>query len=209
MSIEAPRSERSIPLLTGLRKLFSRPQKVEQSNDGNDPQSILEGVGFLARMRGDNVSRKEFLERVKVDFAISRIYYPGAEYDQQLEEPFGEETVFPLDQYREDIHSSVRNFVQGDMKHSPFLNEVFDAVFLHDIGANKEELTDILRTLRPNGIVIHSYSDCCDEDLYLLEEHPQLMLLKGPYYNEIFRVFRKGEATTLANGILPNPKEGG
>ena len=146
-----------------------------------------------------HVGREEFLRRIGEDFAISRIYYPGSGFDDQLEEPLGKKKVFPLDQLR---YIGMPNFVQGLMEHSPFLNEVFDAVFLHDIGANKEELTDILRTLRPNGIVIHSFSDCCDFDLPLLEEHPQLVLLEGPYYNEDFRVFRKQETAASTNGVV-------
>lgn len=137
-----------------------------------------------------SVTREEFLKRIAKDLSISRIYYPGSGYDIQLEQPFGKERVFPLDRNRQ---TGMRNFVQGRMEYSPFLGEVFDAVFLQDVGADEEELTDVLRTLRPNGIVIHSYSDCCDEDFPLLEEHPQLMLLETSYYHEELRVFRKQE----------------
>lgn len=202
MSIEASRSEGSIPLLTGLRRLFSRPQKVEQSNDGNDPQSILEGVGFLARMRGDNVSRKEFLERVKVDFSISRIYYPGVGEDLQLDEVFEGERIFYLDNFGEDYdfryfyQPLIHHFVEADMAKAPFLDAVFDAVFIQDIHANDQELSGILRTLRFSGVVIFSLDDCVGsdkKDLTRLETHPQLEALDPPYHNSIFRLFRKLE----------------
>ncbi len=139
-----------------------------------------------------HVTHREFLRRIARELSIARIYYPGSCHDRQLEKPFGKKVV-TLDK---DMETGMPNFVQGRMENSPFLSEVFDAVFLQDVGANEGELTDVLRTLRPNGIVIHSYSDCCDEDLPLLEDHPQLMFLEFPYYHEDLSIFRKLEAPT-------------
>lgn len=153
-----------------------------------------------------HVEREEFLRRIRKDFAISRIYYPGVGLDGQLKKPFGKQRVFPMDKDRGNsirLQRPVHHFVQGRMEKSPYLDNAFDAVFIQDIHAYEEELEGILRTLRPNGIVIFSLDDCDggDEDnLASLENHPQLVLVERPYYNETYRIFRKQETAVSTNG---------
>lgn len=217
MSIEAQARERSIPILTGLRRLFSKPHKVEQGNNkGNNKgyyqQRFLGEIGFShAFGRSDNVSRQEFLKRAKVDFNVSRIYYPGVGEDLQLEKAFNRSEIFYLDLEDEEyefecVYDQKTNyFIRANMAEAPFQDNVFDAVFIQDIHANEGELKDILRTLRPNGLVIFSLDDCVEgdmNDLMRLQHHPELENLELPYHNHIFKAFRKRE-TASPNGSSP------
>jgi len=93
--------------------------------------------------------------------------------------------------------SNEGQFVRGDMEDSPFMDGAFDSLYIQDIHASNSNLTDIIRTVKPNGIVIFSKDDCVGgdlDDLNKLRKHPQLNEVRLPYQSGMFDVFQKREA---------------
>ncbi|MBI3037311.1 hypothetical protein HYY73_06220 [Candidatus Woesearchaeota archaeon] len=161
-----------------------------------------------------------FLNLLRQQFNITRIYYPGAGTDDTLESAFAQQEITYLDKMVLDIilegvklrlnfeddgftsffefirkFAKGRNYVLGDFGKSPFADGTFGAVFYKDIHATEEELAEILRTLRTGGVVIHG-KDICEgeEGRKMLEAAAMLGMLREvrlPYTHPDLTVFQK------------------
>ena len=112
-------------------------------------------------------TRGLFFHELKNRYQISLIYYPGCWNDRILDNYFKRNEIVYLDddkasaRYNVSVIGSYGYYQRfGVFGHSPFKDEVFDAVFHHDNDADKEEFSDILRVLKSGGIIIHSDSGC-------------------------------------------------
>ncbi len=142
------------------------------------------------------VSPTTFLIRVKRRFAISRIYYPGVGSDERLEHSsvYIPSEILYLDTLKDGLTPPDHSFIKGDMFYSPVKTDVMDAVFIQDTHPNKEALAEILRVLKPEGIIIFSLDDCVGgnkNDLKMLQRSKELTQPQLPYRTSLYRVFQK------------------
>ena len=144
------------------------------------------------------VNKKVFLNGLRKIFPISHIYYPGCGEDDVLETAFTSKEIVYLDNdyiYCHLIHRG-GSFVLANVASSPFRTDSFDAVFIQDVHPTKVDLQEILRTLRPQRLVIFSLDDCenelrQEEDVELMETTPNLTGVILPFINNFYRVFQK------------------
>lgn len=145
-----------------------------------------------------------FLRQLRQLFPISLIYYPGCGDDGIPEGVFKPEEIVYLDdgtdipvKYREHPYK----FILGDYGKSPFRDHVFDALFYQDNHADVNETMEMLGTIRPGGIVIHSNDDCsvlisddCSDprciDVERFGQIPNLEKITLPFRNRYYTVFR-------------------
>ncbi len=142
--------------------------------------------------------KRAYLSRLRQLFPISRIYYPGCGNDVILEGPFKPEEIVYLDEDGEDIPKKWRrppyNFVLGDYGRHRFEDNFFDAIFYQDNHANREETRTIRRTLRPEGIIIHSSFDCSYPTCLEVEQFSRMrgiVEVHLPFCNEYYTAFQK------------------
>lgn len=146
-----------------------------------DPEScFLFGVG-----------RQTFFRKLRELFQIARIYYPACGYnDSVLEDTFKLEEIVYLDNDANDP-DKVTNVI-GDYRKAPFRDNAFDAVFFQDNHATIDGAKEILRTLKPGGIVIYSLDTCgVDMSIRNLADLPGLREVKLPFFHEFFGVRQK------------------
>lgn len=154
-----------------------------------------------ARVRGPKpLGTAAFLKRLRQDFPIPNVCYPGAGIDDVLECAFRPREIVYID--NQDPNADVREFakgrkyVRGDFGKPPFRSGTFSAVFYQDRHANVVETERIIETLREGGVLIFS-GDCClgDKGKKNFEAAPQLRKLSLPYTHEYFTVFLKDKAS--------------
>jgi hypothetical protein len=144
------------------------------------------------------MERPKFLKKLKNDFSVGAIYYPGVGDDKQLEHALGKKGVFYIDNTPYQVKVPDHNFVRGNFEKSPFRDGCFDAVFIQDIHATDKQRDELFRTLRPEGLVIYSLDNCGRVDeLTPLRNNPQLKELALPYSSEAFIVFQKQTSQDL------------
>lgn len=121
----------------------------------------------------EKVSTEEFFLRLRKQFPINSIYYPGSGNDGRLFKFFQESEVFLLD--NDNIHNLetpvnirskkirgsfflylMRNkpFVFAHQSFSPFRDETFDAVFYNDNHSTPQDFKDMVRVLKVGGLMI-------------------------------------------------------
>lgn len=143
------------------------------------------------------LEERAFLGELRQLFQISLIYYPGCWDDKVLEGPFKIDEIVYLDNDTDvsDEKANPCNLILGDYGKSPFRDNAFDAIFYQDNHANKKETIEMLRTVRPNGIVIYSHNDCGSTDCINPKTFGRLRGLEKvvdlPFYNISYTVFRK------------------
>ena len=146
-------------------------------------------------MRERQLSNKDFLKILKEQFKISRVFYPGADSDTVLEGPFNLNEIFYLD---EDKPSSAARFkgeghyILAKYSRFPIRPSVFDALFYQDNHSTLEETLEMVRTVRPGGLIIHS-NDTCGDELSVLSmgRLPGISKVGLPYSNKHYTVFQK------------------
>lgn len=87
---------------------------------------------------------------------VSDIYYPGVGLDFTLDQFFAKPNRYYLDKQpmRPDV-------VRGDFRDTPdILDGTFSGVFLQDTHANRMGVSEILRTVKKDGLVIVSLWSC-------------------------------------------------
>lgn len=149
------------------------------------------------RNRRRKLDRKSFLVQLRRQFPISLIYYPGCGYDRILESAFEQKEIAYLD-WNYEKGDNRFNFVLGNYGRSPFRDHVFDALFYQDIHTDRYMTMEILRTLRPGGIVISSiYSGHpVDFSTERLREMQGLTRVHLPFPNKYYTVFQKSPIIT-------------
>lgn len=92
-------------------------------------------------------------------FPISSIYYPGNGHDFTLDKFFKRHQVTYLSKEPQGDH--VR---YGDFRNSPeLLDGIFDAAYIRHLHQRRRDFGEILRTVRPSGLVIYSLDTCITE----------------------------------------------
>lgn len=102
---------------------------------------------------------REFLRDLLSQVAISSIYEPGCGNHLILNEFFKLHQITRLDnkERRPDI-------ILGDFRNTPqFPDGIFDAAFLKDIHPDRIAISEIVRTIRPSGLLIYSAEVCHTE----------------------------------------------
>ncbi len=155
----------------------------------------------------ETVSPITFLRRVKRSFAISRIYYPGVGSNESLEDSsvYIPSEILYLDNLEDGWTPPNHSFVKGDVLYSPVRTSVMDAVFIQDTHPDKKALSEILRVLKPEGIIIFSLDDCVggdQDDLKMLQKSKELTQLQLPYRTKLYRIVQK----STAFGHQPNSR---
>ncbi|MBI2101150.1 hypothetical protein HYT53_00925 [Candidatus Woesearchaeota archaeon] len=161
------------------------------------------------------LSRRDFLRKVRELFNIALIYYPGYGEDNFLEEVFKAEEIVYLDNESGGpiSYKANRNYVKGDFGKPPFKDGTFDAIFYQENHADLEETIKMLRTLRRGGIVIHSDDECIlqclDEEDFM--RMPGLSKIDLPFSNPRYNIFQKNYPHTtqifyefLSRCIIPS-----
>jgi hypothetical protein len=148
-------------------------------------------VGY-SREEDFDIPDEEFLRQVrKILPAPAKIYYPACGDDDILEGVFQRGEIFYLDE-RPSLRRPGSLFVRGDYSQPPFLDSVFDAILYRDNHSSMDEFRIMLRSLKPQGLVIRDVFTCQDEiEPEEMEEMPELRKLDAPYEHYNFRVFRK------------------
>lgn len=111
------------------------------------------------------VPRYLFLKKLRETYPIGLIYYPGSGSNTSLEENFSRSEIICLDSDRNELYKrdSMSRIQKGNEPakrvtasygNSPFKDEVFDAIFFEDNHAEPEDFEEMLRTLKPGGLVI-------------------------------------------------------
>ena len=153
-----------------------------------------------------------FFDRIKSIYKISKIYYPGCGKDRILNHYFGSGIVYlenNLNDFRRDLLTRAsryslgytHEFLIGDYGTNLIKPEVFDAVFLNDSDADRNEMVAILSTLKYGGIVINNDVGCkfnlnieelLHEFPYLVRPTPTLYLyIKHKYFSRNYEVLEK------------------
>lgn len=134
------------------------------------------------------ISQEFFLKIVKEKFRISRVYYPGSAMDERLEGVFDREKIVYLDYEVDGMEKFTpppfmrpRNVVYGNYLRAPFPDGVFDAIFFRDNHASEEDFAEMLRTLRPGGIVIMSWTCIGSMTHEKAAKYPGLNKIELPY----------------------------
>ncbi len=143
---------------------------------------------------GKELSDEVFLRRLKKQFKISHIFYPGAGTDKVLEGPFTLKEIFYLDKYKPIPATRFErkgHYILARYSHSPIRHGVFDALFYEDNHSNLEETVEMIRTVRPGGLVIHSSPICEELDALAMERLPGISRVRLPYSNEHYTIFQK------------------
>ena len=157
----------------------------------------------------EKVDNSDFLERVHQQFPVRWVFYPGCGEDITLTAAFPKNKIVYLDKDKWATSISDKgNLVLGNYEKAPFKDQAFDVVFIQDTDiATAEELSDILRTLRPDGIVIHSSLGDCElyprTFLSYFERISSLTKQKLDFSNPYYTVFKK----TSTDNTLPEITE--
>ena len=143
----------------------------------------------------DQVSERDFLERLKELFGVSRICYYGVGLDDILESPFEPHEIWYFDKKTKYLfeHRVGRCFA-GNYSGIPFRSGSFDALFYKDNEANLKQTLEMIRTLRQGGIVV--CVDVCDEDLESkdlakAQESLGIKAVELPYQSKNYKLFQK------------------
>jgi hypothetical protein len=168
-------------------------------------KSLVEKVESFSRNWVPGASEyidKRFLRKVKEYFQISLIYYPGAWWvDRTLESAFKPEEIVYLDIRYGSLPKAFQglgfNYISADYGKSPFKDNVFDALFFQNPRASEDEAIEMLRTLRPGGIVIHSsFNGRLNLSSEQFERLPGITKIDSPFpYCNIYTLFRKDADT--------------
>ncbi len=147
------------------------------------------------------VPEETFWERLKQQYPISRIHYPGFFMDYQLTTngKFTPDQIVYLE--RDKLLSPNPFHVKGRAESAPFIDGAFDAVFMQDLHADAKMLSEILRTLKTGGLLIYSdklISNCSSPsvDFPLVNTDPNLEKVKLPFKAPYFTVFEKIKPAT-------------
>lgn len=118
-------------------------------------------------------NRRGFLQWVENTYHPQKIYYPGSGKDRLPKEVLGENRVvhLSLEENKEIGGYFLRlgsgQKVEGDFLRSPFKDESFDAVFVHDtpIGVTTQGTAEFYRVLKEGGVLVLDNGNWDDREL--------------------------------------------
>ncbi len=117
------------------------------------------------RRKPEPVTDYLFFKKLRELYPIKTVYYPGCGSDKKLEDYFAKEEIVYLDNgYRrmfildaqQEIERGIKTAgrVSADYGRAPFKDEVFDALYFNDNHADSKEFEEMLRLVKPGGLVI-------------------------------------------------------
>lgn len=159
-------------------------ENKEQPLSSNESE-IFSSQGSLLMERPEEYekNRRGFLKWVEQFYRPQKIYYPGSGFDRLPKAVFGENRVTHLSLeetgkvlLKGDKRKKVGGYfsklgsgkkVEGDFLHSPFKDESFDMVLVHDtpFDATEGGLVEFWRVLRAGGVLVLDNSGWDDKQL--------------------------------------------
>lgn len=134
--------------------------------------------------------RADFLKEVRNYIDINNIYYPGCDWDRSLEKAFKPDEIFYLDTKP----PNYKNAVLADMGNAPFPDHTFDAAFMQDVHASQAQYDDIVRVIKPYGILIFSTDDCYWVSGIRprhIKKDPRFEKAELPFVNHYYSVYQR------------------
>lgn len=148
----------------------------------------------------ETVSDAKFLKKLRYTFPDARILYPASGGDCNLERFFDRKNIYYLDLEMQPVMRSrglfgrkpPRHFVQANYRNLPFPNNTFDILFYQDNHAPLPAFREMLRTLKPNGLVIYN-TRICHSDMTPAEisSVPELHHATLPFVNHTYWTLTK------------------
>lgn len=148
------------------------------------------------------VNQDQFWTKLQQLILISRGLYPGCGNDNTLTSSFGPSVIVYLDKARGYLVERQGQRVNASFARLPFRSDVFDVIFLQDAHAEVDEVTEIISTLRPGGLLIYSTNDCSKGvpgllgdlargDMLCIRESDQLCKFRLPFRYPPYLAFQK------------------
>jgi SAM-dependent methyltransferase len=135
-----------------------------------------------------------FLAALRELFDIKKIWYPGWGEDRRLEKIFDPKELVYSDEASFLRKPEKIEFKVGRHNRVDLPDQSVDAIFFRDNHAEIGDLMNMLRILKPGGVIIKGYH-CGSGNLTrpVLNGHPRLTLVDLPFSarNEVYSVFQK------------------
>lgn len=148
--------------------------------------------GRSGRIRQNHLSDSEFLTKLRDDFNIGSIYYPGCGSHKVLESTFTPSQIYYADVYLTGVMRGHPNTRVGDMAQRLYPDRTMDAMFYQDADVEPQVLRAALRAVKVNGILVFSSDDCgYGVQLKDLAGFPEVAPIDLGYTHRYFNPFRK------------------